>query len=83
VTPFFAYPPEIRKVIYTTNAIESINASIRKVTKKREAFPTPDSVRRVVYLAIRRASERWSRPLKDWSRALNHFAIVFEGRVPQ
>ena len=59
------------------------NASIRKVTKKREAFPTPDSVRRVVYLAIRRASERWSRPLKDWSRALNHFAIVFEGRVPQ
>jgi putative transposase len=83
VTPFFAYPPEIRKVIYTTNAIESINASIRKVTSKRGAFPTPDSVRKVLYLAIRKASERWRRPVRDWSRALNHFAIVFDGRVPQ
>jgi putative transposase len=83
VIPFFAYPPEIRKVIYTTNAIESINASIRKVTKKRGAFPTPDSLRKVLYLAIRKASERWSRPVKDWPAALNHFAIVFEGRVPR
>jgi putative transposase len=81
VTTFFAYPPEIRKVIYTTNAIESINASIRKVTSKRGAFPTPDSVRKVLYLAITKASERWSRPVKDWTAALNHFAIVFEGRV--
>jgi putative transposase len=81
VTTFFAYPPEIRKVIYTTNAIESINASIRKVTSKRGAFPTQDSVRKVLYLAITKASERWSRPVKDWSAALNHFAIVFEGRV--
>jgi putative transposase len=83
VTPFFAYPAEIRKVIYTTNAIESINASIRKVTSKRGAFPTADSVRKVLYLAIMRASERWRRPVKDWSAALNHFAIVFEGRVPR
>jgi len=81
VTPFFAYPPEIRKVIYTTNAIESINASIRKVTSKRGAFPTADSVRKVLYLAITRASERWRRPVKDWSAALNHFAIAFEGRL--
>lgn len=81
VTTFFAYPPEIRKVIYTTNAIESINAAIRKVTSKRGAFPTQDSVRKVLYLAILKASERWSRPVKDWSAALNHFAIVFEGRV--
>jgi putative transposase len=81
VIPFFSYPPEIRKVIYTTNAIESINASIRKVTNKRGAFPTADSVRKVLYLAITRASERWRRPVKDWSAALNHFAIVFEGRV--
>ena len=81
VIPFFAYPPEIRKVVYTTNAIESINASIRKVTSKRGAFPTADSVRKVLYLAITRASERWSRPVRDWSAALNHFAIVFEGRV--
>jgi len=82
VTPFFAYPPEIRKVIYTTNAIESINAAIRKVTKKRGAFPTPDAVRKVLYLAILKASERWSRPIKDWRAALNHFAIVFGDRVP-
>ena len=59
VIPFFAYPPEIRKVIYTTNTIESINASLRKVTRKRGAFPNPDSVRKVLYLAIRKASARW------------------------
>jgi putative transposase len=82
VIPFFAYPPEIRKVIYTTNAIESIHASLRKVTKKRGAFPTPESVRKVMYLAIQKASERWGRPIKDWAAALNHFAMVFEGRVP-
>jgi putative transposase len=83
VIPFFAYPPEIRKVIYTTNAVESINAAIRKVTKKRGAFPTPESVRKVLYLAIRKASEHWNRPVQDWVAALNHFAIVFEGRVPR
>lgn len=83
VIPFFAYPPEIRKVIYTTNAVESINAAIRKVTKKRGAFPTPDSVRKVLYLAIRTASAHWSRPVKDWAAALNHFAIVFGDRVPR
>lgn len=82
VIPFFGYPPEIRKVIYTTNAIESINASLRKVTRKRGAFPNPDSVRKVLYLAILKASERWARPIKDWVAALNHFTIVFEGRIP-
>lgn len=82
VIPFFSYPPEIRKVIYTTNAIESINASLRKVTRKRGAFPNPDSVRKVLYLAIQKASERWARPIKDWVAALNHFTMVFEGRVP-
>ena len=81
VIPFFAYPPEIRKVIYTTNAIESINASLRKVTRKRGAFPNPDSVRKVLYRAIQKAAARWSRPIKDWAAALNHFSIVFEGRV--
>lgn len=82
VIPFFGYPPEIRKVIYTTNAIESINAQLRKVTRKRGAFPNPDSVRKVLYLAIQKASERWARPIKDWVAALNHFTMVFEGRVP-
>ena len=82
LTPFFDYPPEIRKVIYTTNAVESINAQLRKVTKHRGAFPTPDSVRKVLYLAIMKASERWTRPMSDWTSALNHLSIVFEGRIP-
>jgi putative transposase len=81
VIPFFSYPPAIRKVIYTTNAIESIQASLRKVTKKRGAFPNPESVRKVLYLAIQKASECWNRPIKDWPAALNHFSIVFEGRI--
>jgi putative transposase len=82
ITPFFDYPPDLRKVIYTTNAIESINAQLRKVVKKKGAFPTPDSVRKVMYLAMERASARWSRPVKDWAAALNHLAVVFQGRVP-
>jgi len=82
LTPFFDYPPEIRRVMYTTNAIESINAQLRKVTKKRGAFPTPEAVRKVLYLAIMKASERWARPIKDWPAALNHLAVVFQGRVP-
>jgi putative transposase len=68
--------------MYTTNAVESINAQLRKVTKKRGAFPTADSVRKVLYLAIMKASERWTRPVKDWPGALNHLSIVFPGRVP-
>jgi putative transposase len=82
VIPFFAYPDPIRKVIYTTNAIESLNAQLRKVTRKRGAFPTDESVRKVLYLALIRASKKWNRPIKDWAAALNFFSIVFEGRVP-
>lgn len=81
VIPFFAYPAPIRKVIYTTNVIESLNSSLRKVTKKRGAFPSADSIRKVLYLALQHASARWSRPIKDWPAALNHFAIVFAGRI--
>ncbi len=82
VIPLFGYPDPIRRIIYTTNAIESLNASLREVTKKRGAFPTPDSVRKMLYLAIMRVSKRWNRPVKDWSTALNFLSIVFEGRVP-
>jgi putative transposase len=81
VIPFFAYPPEIRKVIYTTNAIESIQSQLRRVTRQRGAFPTPESTMKVLYLSIHRISKRWSRPIKDWVAALNHFSIVFEGRI--
>ncbi len=82
LSPFFAYPAPLRKVIYTTNAVESLNAQLRKVTKKKGAFPTPEAVRKVLYLALQRASVRWTRPVKDWRAALTHLAIVFDGRVP-
>ncbi|MEQ9398131.1 MAG: IS256 family transposase [Longimicrobiales bacterium] len=82
LTPFFDYPPEIRKVMYTTNAIESMNAQLRKVTKKRGAFPGQDAVRKVLYLAMMKASERWTRPVQNWPAALNHFALVFTDRIP-
>lgn len=80
VIPFLGYPPAIRKVINTTNAIESINASLRKVTKKRGAFPNPEAVRKVMYLAIMRAAKRWTMPIRDWAGALNQFTIAFAGR---
>jgi putative transposase len=82
LTTFFDYPPTIRKVIYTTNAIESIQAQLRKVTKKHGAFPTHDSVRKVLYLALQKASERWTMPIRDWPQALYHLSLVFPGRVP-
>jgi putative transposase len=79
--PFFSYPPEIRKVIYTTNAIESMQSSLRKMTRQRGAFPNPESVRKVMYLALARISKNWQRPIRDWVAALNHFSVVFEGRI--
>lgn len=82
ITPFFAYPPEIRKVIYTTNAIESLNRSMRKVLKTRGALPNDEAVLKLMYLALQRISKRWSRPIRDWKAALNRFAIEFEGRMP-
>ncbi|TVP48488.1 MAG: transposase [Gemmatimonadales bacterium] len=82
LTPFFDYPLEIRKVKYTTNAIEALNAQLRKVTGKRGSFPNPEAVRKVLYLAIIKASERWTRPVQDWPAALNHLAIVIPGRLP-
>lgn len=79
--PFYSYPPEIRKVIYTTNAIESMQSSLRKMTRQRGSFPNVESVRKVVYLALQRISKRWQRPVLDWVAALNHFSVVFEGRI--
>jgi putative transposase len=81
LTPFFDYPPAIRKVIYTTNAIESIQAQLRKVTKKHGAFPNVDSVSKVLYLALMKAKERWTMPIRDWPNALYHLSLVFPGRV--
>jgi len=77
----FNYPPDIRKAIYTTNAIESLNSVIRKATKKRKLFPTDDSARKVIYLAIREASKKWTMPIRNWKPALNRFIIEFEDRL--
>jgi putative transposase len=82
LTTFFDYPPEIRRVIYTTNAIESIQAQLRSVTKKRGAFPNEASLLKVLYLALMKAQERWTMPIWDWPPALYHFSLAFPGRVP-
>lgn len=81
IIPFFTYPAEIRKVIYTTNAIESMNSSLRKVIKSQQIFPTDDAAFKLVYLAMRNISKKWTMPIKEWKPALNRFAIEFEGRL--
>lgn len=82
VIPFFAHPPEIRRVIYTTNAIESLNMSLRKVTKTRSSFPNDEAVLKLLYLALRNIAKRWTMPIHDWKAALNRFAIIYEDRMP-
>jgi len=81
VATLFQYPPDIRKAIYTTNAIESLNSVIRKATKQRKVFPTNQSAMKVVYLAISAASKKWSMPIRNWKLALNRFTIEFGERV--
>jgi putative transposase len=83
VTPFFAYPTEIRKVIYTTNAVESLNMSLRKVIKTRGSFPNEEAATKLLYLALERAARKWTRPVADWKAALNRFAILYEDRLPR
>ena len=79
---FYGFPDEIRRVIYTTNAIESVNRQLRRVLKTRGALPSDESVMKLLYLALQRASQKWTRPIANWPGALNRFAIEFEGRVP-
>ncbi len=69
LSEFFNYPPNIRKAIYTTNAIESVNFQLRKVTKNKSAFPTDDAIVKIMYLAIRNASAKWTMPIRDWGMA--------------
>ncbi|MCM3903731.1 MAG: IS256 family transposase [Pyrinomonadaceae bacterium] len=82
VIPFFAHPPEIRKIIYTTNAIESLNMSLRKVTKARGSFPNDEAVSKLLYLALRNIAKKWTMPVHAWKDALNRFAILYENRLP-
>jgi putative transposase len=82
VIPFFTFPADIRKAIYTTNAIESLNMTLRKVLKNHRVFPTDEAAMKVVYLALGNVSKKWTMPIRDWKAALNRFAIEFEGRFP-
>ena len=82
LTEFFNYPKDIRRAVYTTNAIESLNFSLRKVTRNKSSFPDNNSIYKVMYLAIKNASTRWTMSIKDWGLAVNQFAILFDGRVP-
>lgn len=76
ITSFFSFPPEIRKVIYTTNAIESINRQIRKIIKNKGVFPDDKSIQKIVYLALKNAAKKWTMPIRDWPLALNQFEIL-------
>ena len=83
IITLFDYPAPIRKAIYTTNAIESVNSVIRKYTRNRKLYPNEESALKIVYLAIQEASKKWTMPIRNWKSALNHFAILFEDRLPQ
>jgi putative transposase len=81
VIPFFDFPPDIRRVIYTTNAIESLHSSIRKVIKNRGHFPNDEAATKLIYLALRNIEKKWKMPARTWKEALNQFAVLFEDRL--
>jgi putative transposase len=82
VIPFLAFPRDIRRVIYTTNAIEALNSSLRRAVKTRGHFPNDTAAAKLLYLVLIKAQKRWTRAMKDWTSTLNQFAIHFEGRLP-
>jgi len=82
VVPFLDFAPELRRILYTTNAIESFNARVRKLVNGKGHFPTDDAAFKLIYLAIVAAEKRWTRSPRGWSQALNQLAIHFEGRLP-
>lgn len=83
VIPFFAFPPAVRKVIYTTNAIESINARLRLDLKTRGHFPSDEAASKLIWLALRNITADWGRAANDWKAAMNQFAILYEDRFTQ
>mgnify|MGYP000906793931 FL=1 len=83
VIPFFAFPPDVRRVIYTTNAIESVNARLRKIIKTRGHFPNDDAATKLIWLALRNITEDWGRAAHNWKAAMNQFAILYEERFTQ
>lgn len=81
LTVFFDYPPAIRRAISTTNAIESLNYSLRKVLKGRSAFPNDESIMKVLYMGLQHVAKKWTQPIPEWKVALNQFVILFGERV--
>jgi transposase-like protein len=82
VIPFFAYPPDVRKIIYTTNAPPSLNMSLRKVIKNRGHFPNDEAATKLLYLALRNAAKKWTMAPRVWKQAMNQFAVLFHDRFP-
>ena len=82
IITLFAFPRPIRKAIYTTNAIESVNSVIRKFTRNRKIYPNADSALNIMHMAIQEAAKKWTMPIRNWKEAPNHFAILYEGRMP-
>lgn len=82
ITPFFAYPPEIRKAIYTTNSVEAVHRSMRKVIKTRGSFPHEEAALKLLFLALRHAAKKWTMPIHNWRDALNRFTILWPERMP-
>ena len=83
IVTLFDFPPAIRKAIYTTNAIESVNSVIRKFTRNRKIYPNEESALKLIYMTIHEASKKWTMPIHHWKQALNHFAILYEDRLPE
>ena len=80
LTAFFTYPPVIRKIIYTTNTVEGFHRQLRKVTKTKNAYPTDNALRKIVYLATIGVTDKWIKPIPDWLECRAQFEILFEGR---
>jgi transposase-like protein len=82
LTVLFDYPPALRRVIYTTNAIESLNDSLRKVLQGRGAFPNDEAIVKLLYMGLQHVAKKWTQPIRDWKAALNQCVILFGDRVP-
>ena len=82
IIPFFSYPEEIRRIIYTTNVIESLNNSLKKTIKNRASFPNDEAAIKLLYLSLRNILKKWTMPAKYWGKAVNQFAILYSDRMP-
>ena len=83
VIPFFAFPPAVRRVIYTTNAIESLHSQLRKIIKTRGHFPNDDAATKLLWLALRNITANWGRLAREWREAMNQFAMLYEERFTE